>query len=262
MHLKIALAFLAAAVLHAQSAPPASDLKFEVASVKPSIVSAFSSIGPAPGGERYQARSVNLKTMIQTAYRVRADQIAGGPDWLNRDRFDIEAKAAHASSPQQLRAMLQNLLAERFHLQLRIEAKDAPVYLLTVDKSGSQLSPHAAERTGDARVEISNLKPLHVKVTGISASLDLFVFRMGYLLDRPLIDRTGLQGDYDFSLEFTLEPPSSMQEGMLGHDGKPIDFSGPTIFTALPRQMGLRLENGTAPVETLFVRSAEKPTEN
>src|SRR5580700_7493452 len=133
MHLKIALALLVAGALHAQSAPPASDLKFEVASVKPSIVSAFSSIGPAPGGERYLAHSVSLKTMIQTAYRVRADQIAGGPDWLNRDRFDIEAKAAQASSPQQLRAMLQNLLAERFHLQLRTEAKEGPVYLLTVD---------------------------------------------------------------------------------------------------------------------------------
>ena len=88
--------------------------------------------------------------------------------------------------------------------------------------------------------------------------MDLFAYRMGYLLDRPMIDRTGLTGSYDFTLTYTMEPPDSMRPGMSGHDGRPIDFSGPTIFAALPKQMGLRLESAKAPVETMLIEAGGK----
>jgi uncharacterized protein (TIGR03435 family) len=262
MRKKLALAVLTAAGWSAQAAQ-ISAAEFEVASVKPSPSGgSVTMIGPAPGGERYEATRVTLKTMIQTAYRVRADQINGGPEWIGRDRFDIEAKAARASTAEELREMLKDLLKRRFQLQLRSETKVLPVYVLGVDSGTPKLMPHKAERTGDARVDITVLRPLHLKITGISASMDFFAYRMGYLLDRPMMNQTGIAGDFDFSLEYTREAPASMQPGVISHAGAPIDFSGPTIFTALREQMGLRLAEGKAPVEVLTILHAEKPAEN
>jgi len=248
------VAIVAAINLHGQM--------FEVVSLKPTVPGSPPMIGPAPGGERYHASGVTLKTMIQTAYHVRADQIAGGPYWLDRTRFDLEAKAERPSGAPELRAMLRNLLVERFRLELRTDTKDMPVYVLSVDKGGPKLTPHDAANAGEAVVDLKTVAPLHLKVTGTSASMELFAYRMGYLLDRPMVDRTGIKGDYDFSFEYTMEAPDSMHEGIVGHNGQPIDFSGPTIFAALRKEMGLRLEAGKGPVEALLITRAEIPQGN
>jgi uncharacterized protein (TIGR03435 family) len=237
--------------------------KFEVLSVKPSQPgSLVQSIGSAPGGERYQAKAVTLKTLIQTAYRVRADQIVGGPNWIGVDRFDLEAKAEKPSSEVELRAMLKSALSERFGLQFRSDTKELPAYILTAEKSGPKMTPHDPERTGEAKVAFTTLQPLHMKVAGTAASMELFAFRMNYLLDRPMIDQTGLSGGYDFTLTYTMEAPESMKEAMTTHGGQPIDFTGPTIFKALREQLGLRLEPAKAPVEIMSISAVSKPVGN
>jgi uncharacterized protein (TIGR03435 family) len=125
-------------------------LKFEVASIKPSQ-SAGGTMGirPAPGGERYIATNITLKLLITVAYRIRADQVAGGPAWMDTAAFDMNAKAERPSSLEELHAMLQNLLADRFKLRFHRETKEMPIYALTVDKDGPKLKAHQASSAGD-----------------------------------------------------------------------------------------------------------------
>lgn len=261
MYQTIALAMFAAIGLQAQPSDPAP--RFEVASLKASETGS-GIIRPAPGGQRYLGSGVTLKLMIQTAYRVGAAEVVGGPDWINRDRFDLEAKAERASSAEELRAMLKHLLAERFQLQFRRETKELPVYVLTVDTSGPKVTPRQAQDGGDEWISYSldGGRPLHIKLQGTAASMDYLVWRMRQFVDRPMIDQTGLKGGYDFNLTFTMQAPPSMHEGQIGHDGVPIDFSGPTIFEALRKQMGLRLADGKRPVEVMVIDRAEKLKEN
>jgi uncharacterized protein (TIGR03435 family) len=92
--------------------------------------------------------------------------------------------------------------------------------------------------------------------------MDYLVFRLSELMDRPVIDQTGIKGGDDFNLAYTMETPPSMHEGMVGHNGVPIDFSGPTIYEVLRQQLALRLEPKKAPVQVLVIDHIEKPTAN
>ena len=145
MH-RIAGCVLFAALLLAQAPVKVpADLRFEVASFKPSEAAGpGGGIRPAQGGQRYQATNCPVKLMIQVAYRVKAEQIAGAPGWLDTDRFDMEAKAEKPSSTDELHVMLMNLLVDRLQLKFHQEKKDMRIYALTVDKSGPKLTPHEA----------------------------------------------------------------------------------------------------------------------
>ena len=239
-----------------------ANLRFEVASLKPTTANSYTRIGAEPGGERYQARGATLKLMIQTAFHIRADQVSGGPDWIARDRFDLDAKSEQPATPEEFRTMLKSLLIERFHLELRRETKDLPVYLLTAARSGANLTRHNPANGGDSQVELQTVAPLHIKLIGRAASMELLAYRLGFLLDRPIIDNTGIKESFDFTLTFTLEPPPSMHDGMLGHNGQPVDFSGPTVFAALKQQLGLRLDAAKAPVQAISIERAQKPEAN
>lgn len=138
-----------AAGAQAPAAAPGS-LHFEVASLKSTPAGGRGGvIRPAPGGERYLATGVPLQLIMMVAYRVKADQITGGPAWTVTDRFDMNAKAEGPSSVEELHTMLKNLLADRFHLQFHRETKELPVYALSIDKSGPRLTPHEAQSAGD-----------------------------------------------------------------------------------------------------------------
>jgi uncharacterized protein (TIGR03435 family) len=154
MH-RVAVLLLFAAPLLAQ--PPATippDLRFEVASLKPTEDQGpVAGIRPAPGGQRYQARNCSIKLMIQVAYRVKADQIVGGPGWLETARYDMEAKAEKPSSADELHVMLMNLLVDRLHLQFHQESKDMRRYALMVDKGGPKLTPHEAANAGEPWID-------------------------------------------------------------------------------------------------------------
>src|SRR5580698_1307571 len=143
---RVASALLVAALLFAQAPagiPP--DLQFEVASLKPSTGELpGGGIRPAPGGQKYEAVNCPIKTMIMLAFRVKADQIVGGPEWLESARYDMQAKAEKPSSADELHVMLMNMLADRLHLKFHHEKKDMPMYALTVDKGGPRMTPHEA----------------------------------------------------------------------------------------------------------------------
>lgn len=260
---RVAVGILFSATLLAQvpaRIPP--DLQFEVASLKPSTGEGRGGgIRPAAGGQRYEATNCPIKVMIQVAYRVKADQIAGGPAWLDSDRFDLEAKADKPSSADELHVMLINMLQDRIQLKFHREKKEMAMYALTVDKGGPKLTPHEAANAGDPWIDQIQEKFLHIKMKATSAPMDYFAFRLSQLMDRPVVDLTNLHGGFDFNLEYTRElPPGFPENGKI--NGEDPDTSGPTVFDAVKKQLGLDLKAQKGPVEVIVIDHAEKPTGN
>ena len=229
------------ALLLAQKPPAPSDtLQFEVAALKPSDPGGRGGgIRPAPGGERYLATNVAPRLMLSVAWRVRPDQIVGGPAWLDTDRYDMNAKAEKASTVEELHVMLVNLFRDQFKLQYHQGTKEMGIYALTVDRNGVKLTPHEAASAGDPWIDIAQ-EVLHQKWSGKFCSMDYFAWRLGQILDRPVVDRTGLKGGFDFHLNFTRDLPPGFPEGGL-INGQAPDTSGPNIFEAVKDQLGLRL---------------------
>jgi len=252
---------LALAFAQAPANPP-PDLKFEVASLKPSPPDVRGGqIKPSQGGERYLATGVSLKLMMQVAYRVKADQIVGGPSWIDTDRFDMQAKAEKPSSVEELHVMLENLMAERFKLQFHRSTKELPIYAMTVDKSGPKLEPHDAKNSGDPWIDQAVDHLTHLTLTATYCPMDYVAFRLAQLLDLPVVDQTNLKGGYDFKLSYTRDlPPGISPDAQI--NGETVDTSGPSIFEAMRQQLGLRLEKTRGQVEILQIDRVEKPSGN
>lgn len=244
--MRSAFAVFAALLTAGAQEPP----RFEVASIKPS--QGGRGAQPIPGGLRYAASGVTLKRLVMDAYRVKFEQVIGGPAWVAADHFDVNAKAERPSTAEELRIMLQNLLAERFHLQFHRTMKEGPVYVLGVDAGGPKLTATAG---GDTVMQPRQEQPFHIHWTAHAVSMDYLAWRLP--LDRPVLNRTALEGSYDFELAYTAAvPPELAGEAV---NGRPIDTLGPTVFEALRRQLGLRLDARKGPVEVLVIDHAEKP---
>jgi uncharacterized protein (TIGR03435 family) len=226
-------------------------LSFEVASIK-----------PAPAGtrgytwsRRIEAGRLDTTTTVQGllmwAYDLKVDsQVAGGPVWLDSDKYVVAAKAAGPVSMKQLQQMTRTLLAERFKLTIHRETKEQTVLALVVANKGPKLSRSKFESDDDFSVTIGT-----GKIIAQRARMDDLANQLTGNQNRIVVDRTGLTGAYDFKLEFTPERP----------DGSPVpgsDPAGPTILVALQEQLGLKLESIKAPVEVMVIDHAEKPTEN
>src|SRR5882724_1583132 len=227
--------------------------EFEVATVKPNR-------SPDPNNEKGYWRAVkgdevkitmrngNLLTFIEEAYGLKQYQIKG-PEWLKSERFDIVATASHVTRSQ-LGLMLQTLLKERFKLEAHRESKVLPVYALVKGKNGPKIQPVKAE--GDSGVWNGV-----GKLTAKKLSMAHFAEALSGQMDRPVLDMTGSEGVFDFTLEYT----SQNTQPLANRDGETAvapDFgSGPSIFTALQQQLGLKLESRKAPVEILVIDHAE-----
>jgi uncharacterized protein (TIGR03435 family) len=207
---------------------------------------------------------VNLKLLMTVAYDVRDFQIVGGPGWLATDRFDIVAKAEGVPdqlTPEQFRPMLVALIEDRFQLKIHRETKEMPVYALVVAKNGTKLKANAGEPGPRLRMGRGQLN-------GTKVPLKMLVQQLAQQLGRPVVDKTGLTGDYDFTLTWTPQPGEggAMFAGPGGPGGPegppPSDPDGPSIFAAIQEQLGLKLESDKGPVEILVLDQVEKPTEN
>jgi uncharacterized protein (TIGR03435 family) len=210
---------------------------------------------------RYVANNYPIKGMIMVAYRVKADQIVGSPPWLETDLYDMEAKADKPSSPDELHTMLMNMLVDRMQLKFHREQRDMRRYALTVDKDGPKLTPHEAQSAHDPWIDITPERFLHLKLTATAVPIDYAAFRLAQLMDRPVVDMTGLKGGYDFKLSYTADLPPGFPEGGKINGEEP-DTSGPTIFQAVKAQLGLELKAGRGPVEVIVIDRVEKPTAN
>jgi uncharacterized protein (TIGR03435 family) len=230
----------------ARPQPPA----FEVASVKshkPSVVEGRESIDSVPGS--LTIRNASLNSCIKRAYLVGDYQISG-PAWLMAEKYDITAKAAGPAPLIQLRQMLRTLLTDRFQLQLHRETKDLPVYALVTAKSGPKL--HKAEPASNTGMRGENGAFVFHGTSMPQFAEDLSTLSQ---VDRPVLDRTGIPGVFDFNLKFG-ESNDEMKRVLVTGDGA-------SIFTLRQEQFGLRLEARKSPVEMLVIDHVERvPTEN
>jgi uncharacterized protein (TIGR03435 family) len=281
------------------SAVPTS-ASFEVATIKPNRSGDWRvMMGFRPG--MFRATGMWVRQLIALAYNLRDFQVTGGPSWIDSERYDIQAKEPdsvasemHKLSQDQRkelsRSMLQSLLADRFKLKLRHERKELPAYALVVAKGGPKL--RAAEPDTDfkgikgpeGRVQRGKSVFGMGDLTIRDEPLSMLARMLSQQLGRPVLDRTGLEGKYDCTLKWTPGEGEEMLgmgpggggpepgKGMVGRgpeDGgpqlaspPPPDMSGPSIFTAIQEQLGLKLEPTKAPAEILVVEHVERPTEN
>jgi len=232
------------AAMSAQTQRPA----FEVASIKPTgSGGGISSVRMTPG-QVFMA-NVSLRKCIALAYNVSEDKdyAIAGPDWLRFEVYDIIAKFPPETPPEQVRAMLQDLLADRFKLKMHHAVKEVPVYALVVGKNGAKLQESARGTPGGFNMGPGHLMGRAAPITALADRLSNASFQLG----RPVLDRTGLTGVYEFTLDWA---PDSAPEA---------DISGPSLFTAVQEQLGLKLEAQRGSAEVLVVDSMErKPTEN
>jgi uncharacterized protein (TIGR03435 family) len=220
-----------------------------------------------PGG-RISMGGVTVSLLIQQAYQVRDFQVAGGPDWLRSDRYDVIAKPENAASPDQVRVMLQALLKDRFQLKFHRETKELPTYALVVAKGWPklQVSKEAPPAEGEGRGrggrggQMRMMGRGHFEANGLPVSA--LANQLAQALGRSVIDKTGLTGNYDFKLDWT---PDENQRGLIagpGGEPAPAPTEGISIFTAVQDQLGLKLESTKGPVEILVIDGVERPSEN
>jgi len=256
------LSFLGALALPAQLPPGVQpDLRFEVASLKPVTVGnpMGYSIHPAAGGERYVAENCPIRLMLQVAFRIRPEQVAGIPTALDDLRFDMQAKAEKPSSADELHVMLLNLLADRMHLTYHMEKRNKPMYALLVSHEGAKLTRRPTA-DGDTLLEVTGHN-LQTSMVATNAPLNFLAFRLADEVSRPVVDMTGLGSTYDFQLHFTRQLPLNFPPGgKIG--GQDPDTSGLNLFTALKQQLGLELKSQTGPVDVVVVDHLEKPIED
>ncbi len=246
-------------------APPA----FEVATIKP--VDPDASKGRyivMQGTDRFVAKNYTVKLLIAAAYDLNAREISGGPGWVDSDHYDILAATPGETRPShdQQMAMLRTLLAERFKLRFHREAKEFSIYALAVAKGGPKyaqgdgpgLKP-SAEAPTDPPALISTVYPDRLQLPARNATMADFVAMLQRaMLDRPVVDETGLTGRFDFDLEWA--PDETQFGGEL--PVAPADAQAPPLFTALEQQLGLRLEATRGAVQALVVDGVERPTAN
>jgi uncharacterized protein (TIGR03435 family) len=262
----LAIAVLLTPLAAGQAFAPTGTLTFEVASIKPSTSGEdYIGIHPTPGGQRYVAARSPLKDFLYVAYQVKPEQITGGPAWVETELYDLNAEAERPSSIEDLHIMLQNLMTERFKLCFHFESKEMPAYVMSVDKGGPKnLKPHPNASGGDVHLDGTAYESGPEKWNAHCASMNFFIWRLSPWYDRPFINQTNLDGCFDFELTFTKrEQPLAVSPAQgPAPNSAPIEASGPTVFEALQKQLGLKLEAKKGPVATMVIDHAEKPTEN
>ena len=214
------------------------------------------------GGRNFSAHNTSLDDLIEYAYDVHLKQIVGGPDWMDKDKFDIAGVPDREGYPshQQCKAMVQKLLADRFQLKFHREKRVLSVYVLSLAEGGPK---NLTERLGTDDTFHIPIKPapggLVMSVSNVSMG-DFTGFGLqGAVLDRPVLDQTGLKGRYDFVL--TWRPGGTEFDGRLPPlaptDNLPLD-----LFTAIQEQLGMELATVKAPMDVMVIDQAERPPAN
>jgi uncharacterized protein (TIGR03435 family) len=269
-----------------------SENAFEVASIKPSDPETRGIMfRNSPGTLNIIGATISF--LIQEAYDVREFQISGDPGWINSDRYDVMAKIERSAPPaepsdvpdqrkamEQQRERLRALLEERCHLKIHRETKELQAYILTPAKGGSKLkqaAPIAADQEEKSRDRPRgpSLRVGRGQIIAQSVPLDFLVQILARQLGRPVIDKTGLTGAYDFILEWTPETGPGLGPGFGGPgasipgkepprlDGPaPDEQNEPSIFAAIQEQLGLKLESRKALTDIIVIERIEKPSEN
>jgi uncharacterized protein (TIGR03435 family) len=284
--LKIVLLSASAITAIVLTAPAQSSrLQFEVASIKPNL-SLQPGGGGGPRGDRFAMRNANVAGLIQYAFRptggqLFSQQIIGGPEWIRTDRYDIEAKmsgSVPSVTSEQIRAMVQSLLEDRYQMKWHRETHELPVYDLVVAKGGVKMRRSADQspiHSNQADLIFDSLAaratPLprgairlaagsdRSALVGNAVPVSSIVTLLQGQADRIVFEKTGITGLFDFDIEYSNEvaAPRAANDESSSQASQPA----PSLFTAL-RELGLRLEPSKAPLPVIVIDSLQHPTEN
>lgn len=227
---------------------------FEVATIKLTDPAFGGILAGFPPG-RFEARGFTLEDLVGMAYQVDNRQIADGPKWAETERYDIVGTTMKQSTPDQINVMMQSLLADRFQLKVHHDTKELPVYVLTVAKGGPKMK---VRTEGDGGAKESMLIRGALIPGRDTTTQFLAAGLQKIILDRPVLNKTGLTAHYDFDLKWRPDPSQFRGNG----DKLSSDPNDPDLFTALQEQLGLKLTAERAPVDVVVIDSAEKPSEN
>jgi uncharacterized protein (TIGR03435 family) len=266
-------------------------LAFDVASIRQNKSDAPAAsnfhLGPGdfytPNGGRFAATNFPLVTYIFFAYNVMGNQIQSLvsqlPAWVTNDHFDIQARAQGNPTKDQMRLMMRSLLADRFKFAVHTEKRELPVVALVLAKPGSigpELHAHPADAPCDTKFDqtgppdvaalcngILGLPPSvpgRERLGGRNVTLDFFANMLSQRvnLGRPMIDATGLNGTFDFTLEFTPDSRATAAQT----PNAPSDADGTTLEQALREQLGLKMEARRGPIDVLVVDHIDHLSEN
>jgi uncharacterized protein (TIGR03435 family) len=302
----VAVALLLPAARSQEQPPAPARPQFEVASLKPNngcedMPRKAAPFSPSPG--RLEMPCVTLAGLLRAAYFTFGDGVTinpqpphmeGGPTWMGSEYYSLSAKADGPARTEMLAGpMLQALLEDRFRLKSHREMREMPVYAMTVGKGGLKLQPLAngecapldlthpppLQKPGDPLPNVcgvmmmrpTGMGEMAIEVRG--STMAQFVQRLSQFLDRTVVDKTGIAGNFNFHLEFTPDANMPGQGAFAGRGGDPGDAAnpgnptpppdaGPNLFAALQEQIGLKLSSDKGPVSFLIIDHAEKPTAN
>jgi uncharacterized protein (TIGR03435 family) len=227
---------------------------FEVVSVKP-VNANRRGMSIETNRGRFVARGATLKFLVQFAYRLQPYQISGGPNWFDSERFEVEARFdgnENANNDDRLILMLQTAIEDRFKLRSHRETKQVSLYKLVIATQGPRLKLSDNETPPSMRGGGGQWIAKHASIANLVSQLKLG-------LDRHVIDETGLTGTYDFTLVFA---PDEYAQPSPGLSRPPVEPNGPSLFTALQEQLGLKLESARGPLEMFVIENVERPSSN
>jgi len=233
---------------------------FEAASIKPNTS------GRTGGGiSLYPARikiiNSSLKFCVEVAWNVKDFQVSGGANWMDTDRYDIDAVAANPITREESRTMLQALLADRFGLTIHREMQDKPGYALVTGRNGAKLQPPV----DDPSVLFSRTPSGDRTLNAPGVSMAQLAGALSSALGATVVDQTGIDGKFNISLQWTPDPAS---EPRMTKSGEPMPLPppdatpGPSIFTVVQETLGLKLESKKVPVAVIVIVRANRPSEN
>jgi uncharacterized protein (TIGR03435 family) len=264
----------AAQVVSYQTVPVSPDdpkfaaFVYDVASIKPNKGDDTNNARTVPDG--MVAREISLAPFVAVAYGVDYVSLKGAPDWLVRDKFDIDFKMEPAvadaykqlSLPERKLAqehMLQTLFRERMKLAVHAEMKEGPSYALVVTKGGLKFHRTADANASGGTFKIESGEGGVTVVTSHGGRVDSLVNTLTDLMGVPVINQTGLVGSYDFTLKFA---PARMAAAQAAGNGAPAPETAPELATAIQEQLGLKLEPTKGPIKIVVIDHVERPSAN
>jgi uncharacterized protein (TIGR03435 family) len=245
----IGFCLVAAATVPAFAQPP----EFEVASVK-QVSGRTGAAALAKFDEndtRVSYTNFRLKILISIAYRTSDSRITGGPGWLDSEPYDLTANLPANARKEQIPEMLQKLLADRFQLTVRRESRQMPAFFLVAAADGPKLKSPKSDTSGGNYI-------LRGRIGGPAMPIPVLADALGRVIGSPVIDKTGLSEKFDILLKWTPDPDAASAAPVSGDSPPTAAPAGPSIYTALQEQLGLKLQSTKAPVEFLVVTHAEK----
>ena len=253
--LTLAIILFAGVTMFGEQSPSSSaPLAFEAASIRPTSFDRPYTLVERNNPGYFTVRNVTVRGLIAFAYVAKPYAVVDGPEWIDRDHFDVVA-VAQGRSVRDNYTMLQTLLVDRLSLHLRREQREMPVYALSRARSDGTLGPGLRPVNVDCQQRTASDRPPcsvrpgrgSLRATAVTWSPDWFASS----LDRPVVDRTGLSGQFDIELTWTDDPLSSTN-----------DIDRVSLPTALREQLGLKLDPARAPIEVLVVERVQRPSEN